>query len=68
MAQVSISRAAAFVVVLVVAVFSAAAVTAQDGDLAPSPAMATGAGLALPVSGAIICSSLLLSLAALLNQ
>ncbi|GMJ02317.1 hypothetical protein HRI_003900900 [Hibiscus trionum] len=37
-------------------------------DIAPSPAMDTGAGLTLPVSGALLCSSVLVSLIALLLQ
>nr|DAD42329.1 TPA_asm: hypothetical protein HUJ06_000559 [Nelumbo nucifera] len=68
MAKARISRAVSFLVVLVVAIFSIAAVAAQDSILAPSPAMATGAGNALPVSGAIICSSLLFSLFAVLSH
>ncbi|PSS21153.1 RNA-binding protein like [Actinidia chinensis var. chinensis] len=43
----------------------ASAVAAQGGSIAPSPAMDTGAGFALPVYGTLIYSSLLFSLVAL---
>ncbi|KAF2293606.1 hypothetical protein GH714_003235 [Hevea brasiliensis] len=58
-------------VVFLVAVFAAASVSAQDlGDLspAPSPAMDKGAAYSLGMSGAVICSSLFLSMLALLKH
>ncbi|KAL5744071.1 hypothetical protein ACOSP7_026924 [Xanthoceras sorbifolium] len=63
MAQVSFSKALIFA--LVMAVFSAA-VSAQD--LAPSPAPAAGAGVNLPVSGAVVGFSLVVSALALLKH
>ncbi|OVA12265.1 hypothetical protein BVC80_1779g39 [Macleaya cordata] len=66
----ALSRAAAFLVIFVaVALFSVSAVTAQSSEsIAPSPGMDAGAGYTTPVSGAFICSSLLLSLIAFLLQ
>ncbi|KAG5552407.1 hypothetical protein RHGRI_010474 [Rhododendron griersonianum] len=45
---------------------SVVAAAAQDGSIAPMPALETGVGFKLPVSGTLICSSVLFSLAALL--
>ncbi|KAF2293587.1 hypothetical protein GH714_003105 [Hevea brasiliensis] len=58
-------------VVFLVAVFAAASVSAQDlGDLAPAPApaMDKGAAYSLGMSGAVICSSLFLSMLAFLKH
>nr|GMD42950.1 hypothetical protein N619_00225 [Ipomoea batatas] len=65
MAQVSIVKAFLFAVVL--AVFSAAA-TAQEIGSAPAPSPDAGAAFSLPISSAVIGSSLLLSVAALLRH
>jgi hypothetical protein len=61
MAQFSIPKA--LVLMLVIATF-AAAVSAQDSEMAPAPApgMDAGAGFSLPVSGAIVGFSLVVSL------
>nr|DAD29812.1 TPA_asm: hypothetical protein HUJ06_031280 [Nelumbo nucifera] len=71
MAQVSLSKTT--VLVFIVAILSAAAATVSaqgDSEMAPSPApsIVSGSPFALPVSGAILCSSLLLSLLALLKH
>ncbi|OVA17192.1 hypothetical protein BVC80_1309g7 [Macleaya cordata] len=72
MAQVSIAKAAMMVVFVVVAISSInlGAVTAQDSELlapSPAPSMDTGsAGLSLPVSGALLCSSLIFSVIAVI--
>jgi len=70
MAKVSISKA--FMLVLVIVVSSVAAmVSAQDSHLAPAPSpnMDAGAAFSLPISGALLASSItiLFSLLALLN-
>ncbi|KAK8494427.1 hypothetical protein V6N13_126058 [Hibiscus sabdariffa] len=46
----------------VVVVCYASGIMAQS--IAPSPAMDAGAGLTLPISGALLCSSMLVSLMA----
>jgi hypothetical protein len=62
MAQVSISKALMLVLVIVVS-SAAAMVSAQDSELAsaPAPTMVSGADAFVPVFGAILGSSLLLS-------
>ncbi|KAG5607514.1 hypothetical protein H5410_029006 [Solanum commersonii] len=63
MAFVSIIKA------FVLAVFLAAVVvSAQEPSLAPAPAPDAGAAFALPVSGALIGTSLLMSLFAVLRH
>ena len=61
-----------FAAVLVTVMFASVAVSAQDfGELAPAPAPVVGKGVAsysLGTSGALICSSLFLSLLALLRH
>jgi hypothetical protein len=54
---------------LVIATF-AAAVSAQDSEMAPAPApgMDAGAGFSLPVSGAIVGFSLVVSLLGFLKH
>ncbi|TXG70481.1 hypothetical protein EZV62_005416 [Acer yangbiense] len=64
--QVSFFFSKALVLALVMAFFSAAPVSAQD--LAPSPAPAAGAGVSLPVSGAVVGFSLVVSALALLKH
>ncbi|KAL9404859.1 hypothetical protein Peur_001831 [Populus x canadensis] len=58
--------------VLVMAMFASVDVSAQDfGEMAPAPAPAFGAGAAsysFGTSGALICSSLFLSMLALLRH
>ncbi|KAH7863680.1 hypothetical protein Vadar_020654 [Vaccinium darrowii] len=56
----------AFAVLFVVAIFSAAAATAQD--LVPAPAPASGSAYSLPISGFIVCSSVALSLLAIMKH
>ncbi|CAN1342648.1 hypothetical protein LINPERPRIM_LOCUS39529 [Linum perenne] len=66
MAAVQVSRFSTFAVLLMVAVYFTA-VSAQAP--APSPVPDKGAaGYAMGASGAVICSSLLLSIAALLRN
>ncbi|KAL5973559.1 hypothetical protein ACLOJK_030210 [Asimina triloba] len=62
------NAAAAALVFLAVASLLAAAATAQDGAAAPTPAMDAGSGFRLPVSAALVCSSLLLSVLALFSR
>ncbi|KAF9606131.1 hypothetical protein IFM89_023184 [Coptis chinensis] len=67
MAQVSISTTIFFLV----AIFSAVAVSPQEEFTAPAPApttMETGAAFSLPMCGAVLCSSIALSLLALLKH
>ena len=67
MAQVSISKALMLVLVIVVSL-AATTVSAQDSQLAPAPApMDAGAAFSLPISGALLMSSILFSLLALLK-
>ena len=67
MAQVSISKALMLVLVIVVSL-AATTVSAQDTQLAPAPApMDAGAAFSLPISGALLRSSILFSLLALLK-
>ncbi|KAJ6750894.1 hypothetical protein OIU85_001432 [Salix viminalis] len=57
----------AMAIFFVVAMY-AATVTAQDLAMAPAPAMDRGAACSLGRSGAVLCSTLLLSLLALLRH
>ncbi|CAN4095845.1 unnamed protein product [Withania somnifera] len=58
-----------FIHAFVLAVFLAAvAVSAQEPSLAPAPSPDAGAGFSLPVSGALIGSSLIMSLFAVLRH
>ncbi|PIA36465.1 hypothetical protein AQUCO_03400389v1 [Aquilegia coerulea] len=60
MAQFNISRSTVTFFFMVV-IFSTVAVSAQeDGMMAPSPApsMVTGSAFSLPISGAVLCSSI----------
>ena len=66
MAQVSIAKA--FMLVFVVAIFSAAAtVSALDNSPAPAPSPDAGSAFSLPLSGAVVASSLVFSLLAFLK-
>lgn len=65
MAQISIIKA--FLVALIVVVFSATA-SAQEIASAPAPAPDAGAGFSLAQSGALVASSLLVSAVALLRH
>ena len=66
MAQVSIVKA--FMLVFVVAIFSAAAtVSALDNSPAPAPSPDAGSAFSLPLSGAVVASSLVFSLLAFLK-
>ncbi|PRQ44596.1 hypothetical protein RchiOBHm_Chr3g0480971 [Rosa chinensis] len=68
MAQVSMSRAFFFVQILVLALV-AASVSAQEGSPAPAPApMDAGEAYSLPVSGALIGASLVVSLFSLFKH
>ncbi|KAK7262537.1 hypothetical protein RJT34_30111 [Clitoria ternatea] len=70
MACSSKSRAVLFFMVFIVGLLFAAGVKAQASDFpqapAPSPTMDTGAGFLITYSGVFVCSSLLLSILALL--
>ncbi|KAM7500200.1 hypothetical protein LguiA_024614 [Lonicera macranthoides] len=65
MAQVSII-AKALLLVLVVAIFST--VSAQDSGMAPAPSPDAGAAFSLPTSGAVVGTSIVFSLIALLRN
>ncbi|GAA0183893.1 hypothetical protein LIER_31230 [Lithospermum erythrorhizon] len=56
------------IVFLAMASLYISAVMAQDSAMAPSPTMVTGDGFALPISGALVCSSMLIALVALMFQ
>ncbi|XWS56240.1 hypothetical protein CRYUN_Cryun09bG0068900 [Craigia yunnanensis] len=64
MARFGTSAAQIVMAMFVVALFFVSGIMAQD--IAPSPAMDTGAGFTFPVSGVLVCSSVLVSLIALL--
>ncbi|KAJ4978498.1 hypothetical protein NE237_009278 [Protea cynaroides] len=64
MAQTSSFKA--IILLCIVAMF--ASVSAIETAPSPAPSLATGAAIALPISGAILCSSLVLSLFALLKH
>lgn len=68
MAHISKNRAVFFFTLYVVGLLFAAGVRAQAQAPAPAPAptMDAGAGVLVTYSGAFVCSSLLLSLIALL--
>lgn len=67
MAQVGMTKAL-MLVFAVVAIFSTAAtVSAQDGALAPAPSPDVGSAFSVPLSGAVMACSLVLSLLALLK-
>ncbi|MFQ6666822.1 hypothetical protein Gotur_033040 [Gossypium turneri] len=66
MARIGTSAAHIVLAIFAVAMFVVSGTMAQD--IAPSPAMATGAGSALPVSAVFLCSSMLVSLIALLER
>ncbi|XXG46191.1 hypothetical protein AAC387_Pa02g1104 [Persea americana] len=63
MAHVSFST----LIVLIAAVLFSVA-SAQDSAAAPSPGMDAGSGFSLPVSGALLCSSLLFSILAIVRK
>ncbi|PSS10001.1 Meiosis arrest female protein [Actinidia chinensis var. chinensis] len=65
----SFNSFAAFFVVAVIAIFSVTA-SAQDFEMAPAqpPSMDTGSAYSLPISGAIVCASVVLSLLALMKH
>ncbi|CAB4286762.1 unnamed protein product [Prunus armeniaca] len=68
MAQISMSRAFFFVQMLVLVVL-AATVSAQESAPAPAPApMDAGAAYSLPVNGAAVGASLMVSVFALLKH
>ena len=66
MARLGTSATQIVMAMFVVALFYISGIMAQD--IAPSPAIDTGAGFTLPVSGVLVCSSILVSLIALLLQ
>ncbi|KAL2328818.1 hypothetical protein Fmac_022245 [Flemingia macrophylla] len=67
MACISKSRAVFFFMAFFVGLMFAAGVRAQSSEApAPPPTMDAGAGFLVSYSGALVCSSLLLSLLALL--
>lgn len=66
MASSGTSSAHIVMAMFVVALFYVSGVMAQD--IAPFPTMDTGAGFTLPISGVLVCSSMLVSLIALLLQ
>ncbi|KAG4979643.1 hypothetical protein AAZX31_12G054200 [Glycine max] len=70
MACISKSRAMFFFMAFFVGLLFAAGVSAQTSEFpqapAPAPTMDAGAGFLVTYSGAFVCSSLLLSLIALL--
>ncbi|MBA0740042.1 hypothetical protein Gogos_013265 [Gossypium gossypioides] len=57
MARIGTSAAHIVLAIFAVAMFAVSGTMAQD--IAPSPAMATGAGSALPLSAVFLCSSML---------
>ncbi|KAM0978299.1 hypothetical protein ACFX2I_014220 [Malus domestica] len=65
MAQVSIARAFFFVQILVLAVLAA---TVFSQETAPAPAPMDGAAYSLPVNGAVVGASLMVSFFALLKH
>ncbi|OMO70195.1 hypothetical protein COLO4_28708 [Corchorus olitorius] len=66
MARFGSSSTQVVMAMFVVVLFYVSGIMAQN--IAPSPAMDTGAGISLPVSGVVACSSILVSLIALLLQ
>ena len=72
MAHASIVRSVYFVAVLMACLFCAVVVKAQELDgvpaPAPSPTLDHGSGFAVPVSSAVVCCSVLISMVALLRQ
>ncbi|KAL5715091.1 hypothetical protein ACHQM5_016969 [Ranunculus cassubicifolius] len=71
MAQFRFSRASSAAAMMVLCFINAlfsVVVKGQDSEemLAPSPSMDAGAGFSLPQAGVLVCTSLLLSLVALL--
>ncbi|OAY40534.1 hypothetical protein MANES_09G029600v8 [Manihot esculenta] len=58
----------AFVVASMAAIFLAATCVSAQTAAAPAPSMDNGAGFSLPVSTAIVASSLVLSFVALLRH
>ncbi|XVF75833.1 hypothetical protein PTKIN_Ptkin13bG0218600 [Pterospermum kingtungense] len=66
MAPFGTSAAQIVMAMFVAALFYVSGIMAQD--IAPSPAMDTGAGFTLLVSDVLVCSSILVSLMALLLQ
>ncbi|XWS28274.1 hypothetical protein CRYUN_Cryun25bG0052500 [Craigia yunnanensis] len=70
MAHVGISSAFLFVLLFAATLISSGVVRAQDSELAPSPSpsIEPGAGTFVTVSCAVVCSSLLFSILALLRH
>ncbi|KAH7864189.1 hypothetical protein Vadar_026823 [Vaccinium darrowii] len=70
MAQLSSFSTALTILFVVLAVFSATTASVQGVEMAPAPAPSTESGSAysLPIPGAILFSSLILSLIALVKQ
>ncbi|KAL5719611.1 hypothetical protein ACHQM5_012366 [Ranunculus cassubicifolius] len=71
MAEFRFSRASVSAMMVLCFIISALfSVNGQDSGeiLAPSPSMDAGAGFSLPQAGVLVCTSLLLSLVALLWQ
>ncbi|KAG5539040.1 hypothetical protein RHGRI_019556 [Rhododendron griersonianum] len=64
----TISSFKALAVFFVLAVFSAAAASATDSATVPAPAPAHGSACSMPVSGAIVLSSVVLTLLAIMKQ
>ncbi|KAK8628729.1 hypothetical protein V6N13_009312 [Hibiscus sabdariffa] len=68
MAQLCISKPVITIFVAFVLSIAAAAVSAQDGAMAPAPAIDTGAAFSLPASGVVAAFSLVVSLLAFLKH
>ncbi|XWS73522.1 hypothetical protein CRYUN_Cryun02cG0136700 [Craigia yunnanensis] len=68
MAHFSINSAFLYGFLFAAALLSFGVVRAQDSELAPSPSIEAGAGSFVKVSCAVVCSSLLFSLVALLRR
>lgn len=64
----SSSLAHIMMAIMVVGLFCFTRIVAQDSGIAPTPPLEAGDGFALPVSGVVLCSSLLISLVAFLLQ
>ena len=69
MAQFGNSGAHIVLAIMVVGLFCASKVVAQDSGIAPTPPLEAGAGFALSVSGlGLFCSSVLVSLVTFMLQ
>ncbi|KAI3697401.1 hypothetical protein L6452_30389 [Arctium lappa] len=71
MAATSSFKAISMILVVIAAVLSASAVSAQDFGMAPAAAptgMDSGSGYSVPVSGLILCASMIVSALALIKH